>query len=116
MAGLISREHARDAYGVVLRGDRVDGEATAALRRSGTGAAADAPFDFGPVRREHERRWPAALQDAFIELLMGLPAPYRAYVRRKLYARVDALAAQRPVTADELVGLWHNLRGSMGLK
>ncbi|PYN50162.1 MAG: hypothetical protein DMD94_27320, partial [Candidatus Rokuibacteriota bacterium] len=62
------------------------------------------------------RRWPAALQDAFIELLMGLPAPYRAYVRRKLYARVDALAAQRPVTADELVGLWHNLRGSMGLK
>jgi N-methylhydantoinase B len=115
VAGLISREHAREAYGVVLRGDRVDEEATASLRQSGSGPAAAAPFDFGPARCEHERRWPAALQDAFIELLMSLPAPYRVYVRRKLYARVDALAAQRPVTADDLHDLWHNLRGSIGL-
>lgn len=115
VAGLISREHARDAYGVVLRDDRVDEEATAVLRQSGSGPVAASPFDFGPARREHERRWPAELQDAFIGLLMSLPAPYRVYVRRKLYARVDALAAQRPVTADDLRDLWHNLRGSIGL-
>jgi N-methylhydantoinase B len=116
LAGLISREHAHDAYGVVLRGERVDEDATAALRRAVSGATTDALFDFGPARREHERRWPAELQDAFIALLMGLPAPYRVYVRRKLYARVDALAAQRPVTLDDLRGLWHDLRGSIGLK
>jgi N-methylhydantoinase B len=121
LSGLVSREQARDAYGVALDGDRVDEPATAALRatrrgespaREGTGAT----FDFGPARREHERRWPPPLQDAFIELLMSLPAPYRAYVRRTLYARVDALAAERPVTADDLGRLWQTLRGSIGLK
>ena len=119
--GLVSREHAREAYGVVLAGDRVDETATAALRaaRRARADAGDehgrATFDFGPARREHERRWPPALQDAFIELLMSLPAPYRAYVRRTLHARVAALADQRPVTPDDLHRLWQELRGAIGL-
>jgi N-methylhydantoinase B len=120
VAGLVSREHARVAYGVILAGDRVDEVATAALRTARRGEtplaeAVDAPFDFGPARREHERRWPPGLQDMFIELLMSLPAPYRAYVRRTLYPRVDALAAQQPVTPDDLERLWQELRGSLGL-
>jgi N-methylhydantoinase B len=120
-AGLVSREQARDAYGVVLDGDRVDEAATAALReaRRGESAAksgAGAQFDFGAARREHERRWPPALQDAFIAMLMSLPAPYRAYVRRTLYAKVDALAAERPVTPDDLQKLLQTLRGAISLK
>jgi N-methylhydantoinase B len=120
VSGLVSREHAREAYGVVVEGERVDDRATAARRAERRGEASpgemDARFDFGPARREHERRWPAALQDAFIALLMSLPAPYRAYVRRTLYVRVDALAAQRPVTPEDLQRLWHELRGSIGLR
>jgi hypothetical protein len=73
-------------------------------------------FDFGAARREHERRWPPELQDAFIALLMSLPAPYRAYVRRTLYGRVEALAAERPVTADDLDRLLQSLRASIALK
>jgi hypothetical protein len=73
-------------------------------------------FDFGEARREHERRWPPALQDAFIALLMSLPAPYRAYVRRTLYGRVEALAAERPVTPDDLDRLLKDLRASVALK
>jgi N-methylhydantoinase B len=121
MAGLVSRDHARDAYGVVLAGDAVDETATAALRaaRRGeppAGEKMDAPFDFGPARREHERRWPPGLQDMFIALLMSLPAPYRAYVRRTLYVRVAALAVQRPVTPEDVHRLWQELRGSIGLR
>ena len=71
------------------------------------------PFDFGPARREHERRWPPALQDAFIALLMSLPAPYRAYVRRTLYPRVEAIAAQRPVTPDDLHRLVRELSAAL---
>ena len=41
---------------------------------------------------------------------MSLPAPYRAYVRRTLYVRVDALAAQRPVSPEDLQRLWQELR------
>jgi N-methylhydantoinase B len=121
LSGLVSRERARESYGVVLDGDRVDESATTSLRaaqleaappRAGTGAV----FDFGAARREHERRWPPALQDAFIALLMSLPAPYRAYVRRTLYGRVEALAAERPVTPDDLDRLLKDLRASVALK
>jgi N-methylhydantoinase B len=114
-AGLISREHAREAYGVVFASERVDETATAAQRASRRDEVTHAEFDFGPARREHERRWPPELQDAFIELLMSLPAPYRAYVRRTLYARVGALAAQRPVLPADLQRLWQELRGTIGL-
>ena len=121
LSGLVSRERARDAYGVVLDGDRVDEPATTALRAARRGEEparqdAGAVFDFGAARREHERRWPPPLQDAFIALLMSLPAPYRAYVRRTLYGRVEALAAERPVTADDLGRLWQTLRASIALK
>jgi N-methylhydantoinase B len=116
VAGLVSPGHARDAYGVVVDGERVDEAATTALRAARGGEIADAAFDFGPARREHERRWPAALQDQFIALLMGLPAPYRAYVRRTLHPRIDALGAQRRVTPNDLQRLWQELRGSIGLR
>src|SRR4029077_20658729 len=52
LSGLVSRERARESYGVVLDGDRVDESATTSLRaaqleaappRAGTGAV----FDFG---------------------------------------------------------------------
>src|SRR5262249_47748230 len=76
----------------------------------------DAAFDFGTARREHERRWPPALQDAFIALLMSLPAPYRAYVRRTLYGRVEAIAAERPVTPSDLDRLLNELRAATALK
>jgi N-methylhydantoinase B len=120
-AGLVSRERARDAYGVVIDGDRVDEAATASLRAAQAdpglaGKSTGAVFDFGPARREHEQRWPSALQDAFIAMLMSLPAPYRAYVRRTLYGRVEALAAERPVTTDDLHRLLNDLRPSIGLK
>jgi N-methylhydantoinase B len=112
-AGLVSPEHAREAYGVVLAGAAVDEAATAALRAARAGEATEMPFDFGRARRAHERRWPPALQDAFIALLMSLPAPYRAYVRRTLYPRVEAIAAQRPVTPDDLHRLFEELRGAL---
>jgi N-methylhydantoinase B len=120
-SGLISRDQACDAYGVVLDGERVDEPATASLRsaqRADSPAAhnADAQFDFGDARREHERRWPQTLQDQFIAMLMSLPAPYRAYVRRTLYAKIDSLAAERPVTADDLQTLLQTLRGAIALK
>ena len=73
-------------------------------------------FDFGTARREHEQRWPSELQDAFIAMLMSLPAPYRAYVRRTLYGRVEALATERAVTADDLHRLLNELRASIALK
>jgi N-methylhydantoinase B len=115
-AGLVTAAHARDAYGVVMANGAIDEAATAALRaaRRAT-ASAPAAFDFGPARDAHERRWPPGLQDEFIALLMSLPVPYRAYVRRALYARMTPLAEQRPVTVDDLSRLWEELAAASAL-
>ncbi len=115
-AGLLTAAHARDAYGVAMADGAIDETATARLRAARR-VVAPAPqaFDFGSARDTHERRWPPALQDAFIALLMSLPVPYRAYVRRALYARVTALADQRPVTADDLSRFWEELATASAL-
>jgi N-methylhydantoinase B len=114
-AGLVSPAHAREAYGVAVNGAQLDETTTAELRAVRRGDAPAGSFDFGVARREHERRWPPELQDAFIALLMSLPAPYRAYVRRTLYPRVEALAVQRPVTPADLQQMWQDLRRTIGL-
>jgi N-methylhydantoinase B len=116
-AGLATASHAERAYGVVLAHGGVDEAETAALRANlRARAPADAPaFDFGAVREAHERRWPSDLQDAFVALLMALPPPYRAYVRRALHPRVAALAEHQPVTSSDLARLWQELAATAGL-
>ena len=107
----------------------MDETATAALRaarrgelgrdeaaRHVEGASASVTFDFGPARREHERRWPPELQDRFIELLMRLPAPYRAYVRRVIHARAAALPAGEVLTSEGVRRLCEELCASVGLR
>jgi N-methylhydantoinase B len=115
-AGLVTPAHARAAYGVVMADGAVDPVATSALRAEGRAAAGPlGPFDFGAARDAHERRWPPELQDALVALLMTLPAPYRAYVRRALYSRITARTDHGPVTADDLTRLWAELAASSGL-
>jgi len=115
-AGLLTPARAREAYGVAVEGGRVDEAATATLRAGRTPAGSAALFDFGEARDAHERRWPAALQDAFVTLLMGLPPTYRAWARRELYPRVTALAETRPVTVSDLGVLWKELARASGLE
>jgi N-methylhydantoinase B len=115
-AGLVTPAHAREAYGVVMASGVVDPTATSALRAAGRAAAGPlSPFDFGAARDAHERRWPPALQDALVALLMTLPAPYRAYVRRALYARITARTDQEPVRPEDLARFWAELAASSGL-
>ncbi len=114
-AGLLTPAHARDAYGVVVAGGVLDEAATTALRAARRTSAPAAAFDFGAIRDAHERRWPADLQDAFVALLMGLPAPYRAYVRRTLYPKVTALAETQPVTLGDLARLWSEMAAAIGI-
>jgi N-methylhydantoinase B len=115
-AGLVTPAHARAAYGVVMTAGAVDLAATRALRAGGRAASGPpGAFDFGGARDAHERRWPPALQDALVALLMTLPAPYRAYVRRALHARITARADRKPVRPEDLAGLWAELAASAGL-
>jgi hypothetical protein len=100
----------------VIADGGVDPVATRALRAAGRAAAGPlGSFDFGAARDAHERRWPPALQDALVALLMTLPAPYRAYVRRALYTRITERTDQEAVRPEDLARLWAELAASSGL-
>jgi N-methylhydantoinase B len=117
-AGLLGPDRARERYGVVVVDGQIDEAATAdarAARRPATGRPGEIAFDFGPARREHERVWTPEVYDAFIALLMSLPIPHRAYVRRTLYARIQSLAASRAVTREDVAKLWEELAASVRL-
>ena len=103
--------------GAIVTGAAIDESATAALRteRRASATAPPGAFDFGAARDAHERRWPSDLQDSFVALLMALPLPYRAYVRRELYPRVTALAERQPVTSGDLARLWQELAAASSL-
>ncbi len=84
-AGLVSRERARDVYGVALDGGEVDLAATARLRN---GQRATTVFDFGQVRDEWERVHGLAAE-RIAEWLPSLPVGVRRYAQAHAYRRLQ---------------------------
>jgi N-methylhydantoinase B len=111
-AGFVTREKAREQYGVVLVDGKVDAEATARAR-----AAMPAPpsgsFDFGPGRAALERRWPPVLQDAAVRLLESVPPAVRDWGKHQIYDRIQAVAAGRPPTVADVEAAWQEIRSRL---
>jgi N-methylhydantoinase B len=84
-AGLVSRERARDVYGVALDGGEVDLAATARLRN---GQRATTVFDFGQARDEWERVHGLAAE-RIAEWLPSLPVGVRRYAQAHAYRRLQ---------------------------
>ena len=125
-AGLVSREHARDAYGVVLAGERVDETATVALRaeRSGQASPGEMPpgdmthaqFDFG-ARAPRARASLAVRAARCVHRAADEPA--RAVSRVRAPDAVRPGGRARRTTAgdpEDILRLWQELRGSIGLR
>jgi N-methylhydantoinase B len=108
-AGLLSRERAREDYGVVLRDGGVDAEATAALRvdRRQRHAGPVPAFSFGPEREAYERIWPDPLRTAVVRALLPYPGRLRTFlwerVSRAVEERVQAGDTVTPESVPELV-------------
>jgi N-methylhydantoinase B len=111
-AGFLTVAQAREQYGVVLAGGKVDADATAAARA----AMAPAPeelFDYGPGRRALEQRWPPALQDAAVRLLATVPPAVRDWGKHRIYDRIQAVAAERTPTVADVERAWVEIRGRL---
>ncbi len=84
--GFVSREAAREDYGVVLTADdHVDKAATEALRSTRTPDNARAAFDFGPEREAWEAVFDDATMCALNAKLMTLPRATRYAKRRWIF-------------------------------
>jgi N-methylhydantoinase B len=113
-AGFLTAAQAREQYGVILvggAGGKVDADATAAARAAMP--APEAPFDYGPGRRELERRWPPALQDAAVRLLATVPPAVRDWGKHRIYDRIQAIAAERAPTVADVEHAWVEIRGRL---
>lgn len=86
-SGFVSREAARDSYGVVLGDDfKVDEVATAARRRlrdAGVGR-----FDFGAERDAFERIWTRERYDVLTRLLAAVPTGWRFYLKHRIFEAI----------------------------
>lgn len=107
--GFVSRQRAREAYGVSVRADMsLDQEATAALR------AGHRPntehFDYGPGRSRFERIWTSERYEAMTRILARIPISWRHFVKHQMFA---ALAGTEPPTdggardIERIYGLLH---------
>ena len=96
-AGLVSRERAREVYGVALSGNDVDQAATDRLRNT---PRASGDFDFGPARSEWERVHGVAAP-RIADWLPSLPAGVRRYAQASAYRRLHA-AGPGPYDVDEV--------------
>jgi len=108
ICGYIDAEAAERDYGVVIRDETLDVEATAALRASRPSAAANVHFQFGPERDAFESVWTDAAYAEMTAILATLPVQWRYFVKRKLMETVtreasgvaEVQAAWRALTAS----------------
>ncbi len=87
--GFISRQGARDDYGVVIAADDcLDEEATKRLRAERVRDNVHAEFDFGPEREAWEEVFDDKTMCEMVEGLMGLPKSVRAERRKWIFEQV----------------------------
>lgn len=107
-SGLVSIEHAEQAYGVVVTNGQVDGPATLRLRERSQRKPESLPeFEFGVSRSELEAYWPAEIADECVRLVETLPVSVRDYVKRRLYAALLQSSKVGPVAMEDLESAWN---------
>jgi N-methylhydantoinase B len=92
--GLVSREHARADYGVVIGSDmNVDEAATAKLRKELASDADRAEFGHGPGRLAFEQIWTGARYEALTRILAAVPVTWRFFVKHQIFRAITSAPA-----------------------
>lgn len=111
--GLVSREHARVAYGVAILDDgSLDVLATQELRR---GHVRRAGFDLGAARERVDRVWTPSAVAKYTEWLMPLPASLRSRARRLFHEQMRAVLDSGEPSDGSLIEAWTNVRRAIGI-
>jgi N-methylhydantoinase B len=105
VCGYVSAGEAAAEYGVVLRGEAIDVQATEALRASRRSNLPHPHFHFGAAREAFERVWTREAYAAMTGILAALPVHWRYFVKRKLMEQVT----QEGSGAAEVEAAWRDL-------
>ncbi len=94
--GLVSREHARADYGVVIGSDmNVDEAATAKLRKELASDADRAEFGHGPGRLAFEQIWTRARYEVLTRILAAVPVTWRFFVKHQIFRAITSAPASK---------------------
>ena len=85
----VTIQGAREEYGVVIRGNAVDYDATRAERVRLRAHETGKHFDFGPERLAFEQVWSKENYDFLIARLQTLPVEWRFYLKGRLFAALE---------------------------
>jgi N-methylhydantoinase B len=121
--GFVAVDEALAKYGVVIRGGKVDAEATALARKSAAKQGKPgAFFNFGAERAAYEEQLPQGFQDMVVEILSRQPISSRQHLRVTIYdyalnakgglpsrTDIEALIASLTDEARKPVLRWVNL-------
>ena len=89
--GFVSSPKAAEDYGVVIREDAVDPDATAKLRAELSARRNRNGFGFSRARTEFEQRWTRANYARLIKLLATLPVEWRFFVKHRVFELMERL-------------------------
>ena len=101
--GFVSVEGAERDYGVVIRDDAIDAEATERRRAKMADRAGDAFFGHSPGRVAFEARWTRPAYERLHELLRRLPVHWRFYAKHRIFESVEAAADEGEAASEEML-------------
>jgi N-methylhydantoinase B len=113
-SSLLTVEHAREFYGVALKGTLLDEESTKLLR-SGHIESHEA-FSFGEARERFEKIWTDEMQRAVGQALRNYPLALRDYLKRQTMSEAErAIQSGEDIQPANIPVLMETLRGKIGL-
>ena len=101
--GFVSVEGAERDYGVVIRDDAIDAEATGRQRAEMGDRSGDAFFGHSPGRVAFETRWTRSAYERLHELLWRLPVHWRFYAKHRIFESVEAAVDEGEAASEEML-------------
>ncbi|WP_298956881.1 hydantoinase B/oxoprolinase family protein [uncultured Methylobacterium sp.] len=113
--GFVSRERAREDYGVVLGSDlALDSAATARLRADRAGSRVVQEFGHGPGRVAFEQVWTEARYAALTRILAAVPVTWRFFVKHQVFGALKGRDAPAGGGAADVEAAYEALCGRFG--
>ena len=113
--GFVTRDGARNEYGVVINGDDVDIRATEHLKEEMSAKICLSHFDFGAFREEYENVWSNEMYKVLTHILQTVPVKWKSFVKSKLWKAVEDERSFGPVDPNLLYQKFKDLNESYHL-
>ncbi|WP_425646308.1 hydantoinase B/oxoprolinase family protein [Agrobacterium leguminum] len=112
--GAVSAENAARHYGVMLIGDEIDEETTAALR-AGPRRKTDDIISYGPERLAFEAVWTRERYDLLTQFLQKSPVGWRFFLKHRVFEAVENEGDDPRSLSERMAGIFDRISARYGV-